>query len=188
MRQAWLPRLLLSRLWPARSPAALLPPGWRRSHAGRHPTGACHDHPIERRKRPRCGADRQCRRGYRVSACQRAEARGNAFRAERAGDRRWRRRRRWLRRVHGLARTGELLVLPPQSHELTIGIASTITLAFSLPRTTILAQVTLFPCGHNITCAGCTRALLQLKRPCPFCSTPIDSTDLERLPDAWQRR
>ena len=47
-------------------------------------------------------------------------------------------------------------------------------------------QVTLFPCGHNITCASCTRALLQLKRPCPFCSSPIKTTDLERLPEAWR--
>ena len=48
------------------------------------------------------------------------------------------------------------------------------------------AQVTLFPCGHNITCASCTRALLQLKRPCPFCSAPIKNTDLDRLPEAWR--
>ena len=48
------------------------------------------------------------------------------------------------------------------------------------------AQVTLFPCGHNITCASCTRALMELQRPCPFCSVPIKSTDLERLPDAWR--
>ena len=50
------------------------------------------------------------------------------------------------------------------------------------------AEVTLFPCGHNITCAACTRALLQLQRPCPFCSVPIASTDLDRMPDAWQRK
>ena len=48
------------------------------------------------------------------------------------------------------------------------------------------AQVTLLPCGHQITCAACTRALLQLKRPCPFCSVPIKTTDLERLPEAWR--
>ena len=48
------------------------------------------------------------------------------------------------------------------------------------------AQATLFPCRHNITCAPCTRALLQLKRPCPFCSVPIKATDLDRLPDAWR--
>ena len=48
------------------------------------------------------------------------------------------------------------------------------------------AQVTLFPCGHNITCASCTRALISLKRPCPFCSAPIKTTDIERLPEAWR--
>ena len=48
------------------------------------------------------------------------------------------------------------------------------------------AQVTLLPCGHNITCASCTRALLQLKRPCPFCSAEIKATDLQKLPDAWR--
>jgi hypothetical protein len=49
------------------------------------------------------------------------------------------------------------------------------------------AQITLFPCGHNITCAGCTQALLQLRRPCPFCSQPIKGTDLDHMPEAWQR-
>lgn len=49
-----------------------------------------------------------------------------------------------------------------------------------------VAQVTLSPCGHNITCQACTRALIQLKRPCPFCSAPIKSTDIDRIPDTWR--
>ena len=28
------------------------------------------------------------------------------------------------------------------------------------------AQITLQPCGHHITCSGCTRALIMLKKPC----------------------
>jgi hypothetical protein len=35
-------------------------------------------------------------------------------------------------------------------------------------------------CGHTITCAGCTHALLELGLPCPFCSSEIASTDLGR--------
>ena len=49
------------------------------------------------------------------------------------------------------------------------------------------AQATLFPCGHNITCKPCTRALLQLRRPCPYCSRPITGTDIDRQPNAWKK-
>ena len=42
------------------------------------------------------------------------------------------------------------------------------------------AAITLHPCGHHITCAGCTLALLELKKPCPFCSSDIVSTDLDK--------
>ena len=48
------------------------------------------------------------------------------------------------------------------------------------------AQITLFPCGHQITCSGCTRALLLLKKPCPFCASDIASTDLDKLPEPWR--
>merc|ERR1712070_44008 len=47
------------------------------------------------------------------------------------------------------------------------------------------ACVMLYPCGHNITCASCTRALLQHNKPCPFCSKDIAYTDLASQPGPW---
>ena len=35
-------------------------------------------------------------------------------------------------------------------------------------------------CGHTITCASCTHALLEMGLTCPFCSSEIASTDLGR--------
>ena len=42
-----------------------------------------------------------------------------------------------------------------------------------------------FPCGATLRARAAAR-LLQLKRPCPFCSAPIKNTDLDRLPEAWR--
>ncbi|KAL1530041.1 hypothetical protein AB1Y20_000965 [Prymnesium parvum] len=48
------------------------------------------------------------------------------------------------------------------------------------------AHVTLFPCAHQITCSGCTHALLELKKPCPFCSSEISGTDLGKGLATWR--
>jgi len=47
------------------------------------------------------------------------------------------------------------------------------------------AQITLYPCGHNITCASCTRALILHGKPCPFCAVDIAYTDLGKQPGRW---
>jgi pyrimidine deaminase RibD-like protein len=49
------------------------------------------------------------------------------------------------------------------------------------------ATITLSPCEHMITCAACTRALLQQRRPCPYCYEEIKDTNLvERSPEPWR--
>ena len=39
-----------------------------------------------------------------------------------------------------------------------------------------LPNITFYPCNHNNCCEGC---YLQLEKKCPYCRSPINSTDRE---------